>query len=235
MPPSKRLNSTAENESEIASELEEFTKKVENNEQIELAEYLRNIFLVTKDVKDNQSDLKLKVKKLETDSEATISEVKNIKQSVVKLEFENVSNSAIIRNLAMHPNAINRSEKFEESFEIVSNFLKAMKIDNEICLIEASRFSPSKKPGNSNIPPIKATFRNKSDTVTLFKSLNKLQGTNFSAVNVAKVIPDSLMKKNQILEKAAYQIRQAEKGAKTKVFTKNFDLVLMKKSVGDTD
>ena len=126
MPPSKRLNSTAENESEIASELEEFTKKVENNEQIELAEYLRNIFLVTKDVKDNQSDLKLKVKKLETDSEATISEVKNIKQSVVKLEFENVSNSVIIRNLAMHPNAINRSEKFEESFEIVSNFFSIL-------------------------------------------------------------------------------------------------------------
>ena len=234
----KRRNSEVGLEAE--DEIESIMKGMESD-AVKPIDYLKTTFLMVKGISDKQNDMVLAVKKAEKRTDKIESRVDKLEKNLVKMEFENLSNAVIIRGLEMHANAQNRIESLSETREVATRVMVALRIQNQVSVVEATRFAASAQNVRASsaeppkAPPVKVTFRNKNETQFFFKNLKRLKDTEFPKIAVTKEIPQSLMPKKTILEKAGYQIRQREETTKTRVIQRNFDLVLQKKPEGATE
>ena len=168
-PPAVKRRNSEVNE-DFKDEISSIMEKIEGEEAVSPIDYLKNIFIMTKSLNDKQNDVVLSVKKAEKRTEKLEARVDKVELNLTKMEFANLSSTVIIRGLDMHPRAINRSESFAESAELVTNVLTALEIQSQVTVVEASRFASgaqstqmrSAEPAKA--PPVKATFRNKNET-----------------------------------------------------------------------
>lgn len=163
-------------------------------------------------------------------------EVKRLNETVIKLEFEMAASSVLLRKMPRHPDSVNnQNESFIQTEKMVSDFLEAAKIKDQIRVVSAIRFKPSKDPKlnkKGGTTPIKVTFSDKRQVLSLFTSLSNLQTTIFKNVSVQKEVPSSLRTKNEFLEKKSYELRK-NNDAKCRIDQKGADLALFYKLPND--
>ena len=110
-------------------------------------------------------------------------EVKSLKESIIKLEFSQVANSVICRNLPLHPDAKNkRSEHYLQTEVMVNDLLLATQVKDQVKVVETIRFAASSKVvlagrAPKGPLPVKITFGDKRQVNILFSGLKNLMDT----------------------------------------------------------
>ena len=189
----------------------------------------------TKEKVDDLAPIPMKVTILEN-------EVKNLKDSITKLEFSQVANSVICRNLPMHPNAKNKAfEHYLQTETMVNDLLLAAQVRDVVKVVEANRFTTPKrllglpeteKPKGP--PPVKITFGDKRQVNALFSGLKNLKDTELKNVSINREIPSSLRDRSKLLEKLGSELRKEHEKSRTKIVPKGADLALFIRKNGET-
>lgn len=215
----------------LDDELAELDRKIDANENIEVIDFMKTIFKMNKEIRENQRLSTSSFSRLDKKTDEIDQEVKELKLNVIKLENEVSGNCLILRGVKLHPNASNRAETFDETKALVDDFLKIISVYDQVAITDVVRFGKSKDPKKT--PIIKIRFLNKHCLQSVFSNLKNLQKSKYSEIRVSREVPQSLLEKANALELEAYLMRQKDKKIKTKVIQKDFDMQLMKKGPDD--
>ena len=209
----------------------------------EIAPKLQEIIDLKDDVKALKDEvsalttLKEEVKALKDEVLGLKSERKDYKDKLIKMEFEQVSNSVIIRKLPRHPDSANKDfETFSQTESQVMELLSTARVADEVKIVDAVRFAPSKDPEKAkkgNATPIKLTLGDKRQVFKLYSGLRYLKNTAFHNVGIQREVPGSLRKLNELLESTAAARRKANPKCKTKIVQSGSTLKLLFKAEND--
>ena len=230
---------------EASMRLDEQNKTPSNQLLLSMAALLKTTNEMLKETNETLKETKDKVIDLApipTKVSVLENEVKSLKEAVTKLEFSQVANTVICRNLPLHPDARNKPfEHYLQTEIVVSDLLLAAQVRDAVKVVEATRFTTPKrflnletsdKPKGPN--PVKITFSDKRQVSMLFSSLKNLKNTQLKDVNISREIPPSLRERNKVLEKIGYALRKQHERSRTKIVPKGADLALFLKKHDET-
>ena len=164
--------------------------------------------------------------------EETITEERN--QRIIK-EKKECKRSVIISGVVTYIRSGEKTEKEEDTLDIVKLILKAIKCKvGSIACVERFKkkeqtedgtlFKKCGKKDNILYLNIKLTFSSVEGKLDFFKSLKFLAKSSYKDAKVSVEYPSSLREDLKRLNKEAFELRQ--KGFKTRVFTHGVNLVL---------
>ena len=157
-----------ENQLNIPKSTDEFKKLNTDDKLVTMFTMLSNVSLT----------------KVEKNITEILNETNSNNTRLKKLEYKSIDLEARSRRLNLLFRGIPESERDENCFELIHNFLRndLELVDNIIDIQRAHRLG-SKKPGNQSPKPIIVCFKNDSDLQLILANAYKLKGKNQLGIN----------------------------------------------------
>lgn len=195
-------------------------------------------------IENRMRDLEKKMKKQESicaDMDDQISQntmnlnkhdkdVTELKEKYLAAEVRARQKNIILKGLPMHAAATPTIETWDQTFQVVGNWLKELGIDDKVLNYNARRFLG--KQGMKTTPFVLLTVAQLHHRTLIYQAIAK---TN-TKVGVTYDLPPDLVDKMKALETKAFNIRSSSnKKTKTKIVLEGIKLVLKTKSEGTKD
>ena len=153
------------------------------------------------------------------------------KQRLYHLEKKNISANLILRNVQQE-----EDETKEQVEDKVKDFLKAIKVEEDVQVASVVRFRKAADAKGDRPPAILVKLKDARMKGTIYKNIHRLKDTNLNKLTVSNEYPAALRPLIKELEHQAYKIRKdSNKKTRTRVEVKNGKAVLMVKPEGQAE
>ena len=164
---------------------------------------------------------------LKNEVEELKNENRSMKMELLESQIEKSAKSVVIRGVPVKNST--KNESLLDSKEAFEKITAEMKVETKVKCLDAYRLIGKDVSENyaNEPPPLKVELGSKMERLIFFKNLKHLK--RFKNIKVSADVPKALLTSYRRLEKAAFDLRKAQKGTKTMILIQNEQYILLVK------